>query len=103
MRLFPWFIGPRPRSSNYPKSPHICSKLSIRSTLHEVIIIMLCYFGFNVLQVLQYQGVRKERSEVEIVAVMIMGKIQEMNDGANSSCMGSSLFLLHLLTIVFYL
>lgn len=37
-----------------------------------------------------YQGIKKERSEADLVAVMIMSKIQEMRDGANSSCIISS-------------
>lgn len=46
-------------------------------------------------KVLQYQGVRKEVAEVAMVAELVMSKIQEMNDGANSSCMFCGVCFLH--------
>lgn len=86
--MFPWIVETStPRSSSYPDSPHIYSNIPIRTTLDKV---------------LKQQGRKLPKSEVELFAIAVMEKIQEMMAGSNSSCMFLLFFFSFLFIYLFF-
>lgn len=47
--MLPWFVGPTPRVSNYPDTPHIQSGFPIRSTLSKVLLYLYSFLHYLIM------------------------------------------------------